>query len=152
MTSLWVLWPTHDTSMCCFQKALKPKFGGTRKQENPGSTMTSPPDNTSPWSTLLWSGVAVPAAPPPDVSLRGSLRFTLSLDPKRTWAPERELMSGEVSDSPGRSSALVGITVKRTDAMATGLEIEKEGGGGLLSRGREKVGGVKAWLLGAVLS
>lgn len=31
-------------------------------------------------------------------------------------------MSGDVSDSPGRSSALVGVTVKRTDAMATCLE------------------------------
>lgn len=62
-------------------------------------------------------------------------------------------MSGEVSDSPGRSSALVGITVKRTDAMAKCLEIGKDEGegGGLLSQGREKVG-VKAWLLGAALS
>lgn len=31
-------------------------------------------------------------------------------------------MSGDVSDSPGRSSALVGVTVKRTDAMAARLE------------------------------
>lgn len=84
----------------------------------------------SPWSTLLWSGVPIPVAPPPDVSLSGSLRFTLSLEPKRTRAPERELMSGEVSDSPGRSSALVGVTVKRTDAMATRLEKVKEEGGG----------------------
>lgn len=47
--------------------------------------------------------------------------MTLSLEPKRTRAPERELMSGDVSDSPGRSSALVGVTVKRTDAMAAHL-------------------------------
>ncbi len=50
---------------------------------------------------------------PPDASLR----FTLSLEPKRTLALERELMSGDVS---GRSSALIGVTVKRTDeAMAS---------------------------------
>ena len=65
---------------------------------------------------LLWSGVSVPPPPPPavavvvEVSLSGSLRFTLSLEPKRTRAPDRELMSGDVSDSPGRSSALVGVT------------------------------------------
>lgn len=80
----------------------------------------------SPCSTLLCSGVSAPPPPPvvtpADVSLRGSLRLTLSLEPKRTRAPERELMSGDVSDSPGRSSALVGVTVKRTDAMATRLE------------------------------
>lgn len=72
----------------------------------------------SPCSALLWSGVPLPppAVTPPDVSL------TLSLEPKRTRAPERELMSGDVSDRPGRSSALVGVTVKRTDAMATWLE------------------------------
>lgn len=77
---------------------------------------------------LLWSGVS--ARPPdvavvvrpPDASLSGSLRLTLSLEPKRTRAAERELMSGDVSDSPGRSSALVGVTVNRTEAMATFLE------------------------------
>lgn len=80
---------------------------------------------------LLWSGVSLPPPPPPvavvvvrppDASLRGSLRLTLSLEPKRTWGPERELRSGDVSDSPGRSSALVGVTVKRTDAMVSHLE------------------------------
>lgn len=86
----------------------------------------------SPCSKLLWSGVPVPppAVMPPDASLSGSLRLTLSLEPKRTRAPERELMSGDVSDSPGRSSALVGVTVKRTDAIATRLEkVEGEGKG-----------------------
>lgn len=75
---------------------------------------------------LLWSGV--PPAPA-DASVSGSLRLMLSLDPKHTWAPERELMSGDVSDSPGRSSALVGVTVKRTDAMAAHLEREEGGRG-----------------------
>ncbi|TKS93124.1 hypothetical protein D9C73_026889 [Collichthys lucidus] len=72
---------------------------------------------------------------PPDASLSGSLRFTLSLEPKRTRAPERELMSGDVSDSPGRSSAFVGVTVKRTDAMAT----RRCAGGG--KRGQEDAEG-----------
>lgn len=36
-------------------------------------------------------------------------------------------MSGDVSDSPGRSSALVGVTVKRTDAMAAHLERDESG-------------------------
>lgn len=97
----------------------------------------------SPCSKLLWSGVPVappppPAITPPAVSLGSSLRFKLSFDPKRTRTPERELMSGEVSDSPGRSSALVGVTVKRTDAIATCLEkvkgdgvVDWGGGGGL---------------------
>lgn len=54
---------------------------------------------------------------PPDASLYGSLRLTLSREPKRTLALERELTSGDVS---GRSSALMGVTVKRTDeAMAS---------------------------------
>lgn len=54
---------------------------------------------------------------PPDASLCSSLRFTLSLEPKRTLPLERELTSGDVS---GKSSALVGVTVKRTDdAMAS---------------------------------
>lgn len=71
---------------------------------------------------LLWSGVPpAPAAVPADASVSGSLRLMLSLEPKHTRAPERELMSGDVSDSPGRSSALVGVTVKRTDAMAAHL-------------------------------
>lgn len=36
-------------------------------------------------------------------------------------------MSGDVSDSPGRSSALVGVTVNRTDAIAAHLEREESG-------------------------
>lgn len=80
---------------------------------------------------LLWSGVPpAPAAVPADASVSGSLRLMLSLEPKHTRAPERELMSGDVSDSPGRSSALVGVTVKRTDAMAAHLEREEGGRGG----------------------
>lgn len=74
---------------------------------------------------LLRSGVSAPppvVVTPPDPSLSGSLLFTLSLEPKRTRPLERELMSGEVSDTPRRSSALVGVTVNRTDAMATHLE------------------------------
>ena len=72
---------------------------------------------------MLLSGVSPPPAPgrlpeagPPEQSLMGSLRLTLSREPKRTWPAERALRSGEAS---GRSSALVGVTVKRTDAMAT---------------------------------
>lgn len=80
---------------------------------------------------VLWSGVPpAPAAVPADASVRGSLRLMLSLEPKHTRAPERELMSGDVSDSPGRSSALVGVTVKRTDAMAAHLEREEGARGG----------------------
>ncbi|MEQ2199568.1 hypothetical protein XENOCAPTIV_003342 [Xenoophorus captivus] len=82
--------------------------------------------------SLLLSGVSpdvanhlntkVAVVTPPEPSLTGSLRLTLSLEPNRTWADGRELMSGDVSDSPGRSSALVGVTVKRTDDMAGSLE------------------------------
>lgn len=93
---------------------------------------------SSPCSAPQWSGVS---APPPAVtvapaSLSGSLRFTLSLEPKWTRLDGRELRSGDVSDSPGRSSALVGVTVKRTDAMAAHLE-KLVGGGGRCSRVRE---------------
>lgn len=84
---------------------------------------------------LLWSGVpSAPAAVPADASVSGSLRLMLSLEPKRTCAPERELMSGDVSDSPGRSSALVGVTVKRTDAIAAHLEREESGRSGRAKR------------------
>lgn len=98
---------------------------------------------SSPCSRVLCSGVSAPPPPvvvkPPDASLSGSLRLTLSREPKRTRAPERELMSGDVSDSPGRSSALVGVTVKRTDAMATHLgKVEGEGRG--VVRDEEKSG------------
>lgn len=70
----------------------------------------------SPCSEWQWSGVSPPGSP----SLCGSLRLMLSREPKWTRLLERRLMSGDVSDSPGTSSALVGVTVKRTDAMATG--------------------------------
>lgn len=77
---------------------------------------------------LLWSGVPLaPAAVPADASVSGSLRLILSLEPKHTWVPERELRSGDVSDSPGRSSALVGVTVKRTDAIVAHLKREERG-------------------------
>lgn len=47
-------------------------------------------------------------------------------------------MSGEVSDRPGRSSALVGVTVKRTDAMAGHLEkLVGEGRGTVWDAGEE---------------
>lgn len=82
----------------------------------------------APWSMLLWSGVpSAPAPVPAEASVSGSLRLMLSLEPKRTCAPERELMSGDASDSPGRSSALVGVTVNRTDAIVAHLEREESG-------------------------
>lgn len=81
---------------------------------------------SSPWSMLLWSGVSAPppaevVVTPPETSLSGSLRLALS-DSKRTREPERRLMSGDRSDPPGRSSALVGVTVKRTDAIIAHLK------------------------------
>lgn len=66
-----------------------------------------------------WSGVSLPGIPSDAPSLCGSLRLMLSLEPKCTRLLERRLTSGDVSDSPGTSSALVGVTVKRTDAMPT---------------------------------
>lgn len=81
---------------------------------------------SSPWSMLLWSGLSAPppaevVVTPPETSLSGSLRLALS-DSKRTREPERRLMSGDRSDPPGRSSALVGVTVKRTDAIIAHLK------------------------------
>lgn len=110
----------------------------------------------SPGSALLLSGVSPSPPPPgpwlevrhPEASLNGSLRVTLSREPKCTWPAERALRSGDASDSPGRSSALVGVTVKRTDAMATRSGVKDAGGGGssgggLLQRGfRDRVEGL----------
>lgn len=53
-------------------------------------------------------------------SLAPSLRLvsgTLSLELKRTQELERELRSGLVSDRPGISSILVGVTINRTEAI-----------------------------------
>ena len=92
---------------------------------------------------LQCSGVSAPppvavVVTPPDTSLSGSLRLTLSRDPKRTREPEHRLMSGDVSDRPGRSSALVGVTVKRTDAMAAHLKkLVGEGRGTVWDAGKE---------------
>lgn len=49
-----------------------------------------------------------------------SLLLKLSREPKWTRPVAREPVSGDASDRPGISSALVGVTVKRTeDAMAS---------------------------------
>lgn len=59
-------------------------------------------------------------------SLTPSLRLvsgTLSRELKRTRELERELRSGLVSDKPGISSILVGVTINRTEAiLAAGME------------------------------
>lgn len=58
-------------------------------------------------------------------------------------------MSGDRSDPPGRSSALVGVTVKRTDAIIAHLK-ETGGGGALcgMQEKREGEGGVTDWPAG----
>lgn len=106
----------HDDDVLCrLRSEGTPDYGSQEKYELWQNIKPRLQQHTvSPCSTLLRSGVSAPAdvVSPPDASLYASLRYTLSLEPNRTLALERELMSGDVS---GRSSALVGVTVKRTD-------------------------------------